>query len=49
VLNLSADVLKKRKVDFIDITAQPEAKNYKKEHDPTIWHSAQAGLCSGCL
>jgi len=44
VHNLPADALKKREVDFIDISAPVEdKKQYKKEEDPTLIKSEKAG------
>jgi len=43
VHNLAPDVLKKREVDIIDISAPVEdKKNYKKEEDPTLVKSDKA-------
>jgi len=43
VLELPPDVLKKREVDYIDISAEIEdKKNYKKEEDPTLVRSEKA-------
>jgi len=44
VHNLTPEQLKKREVDFIDISDKIEDKNkYKKEEDPTLVHSEKAG------
>jgi len=44
VHKLEGDMLKKREVDLIDISADVEDKNaYKKEEDPTIVKSEKAG------
>lgn len=45
VHNLSADMLKKREVDFIDIAADKlgDPKTYKKEEDPTLVASSKTG------
>jgi hypothetical protein len=44
VLNIPPDLLKKREIDYIDISAPMEdKKNYKKEEDPTLVKSEKAG------
>jgi hypothetical protein len=43
VHKLSKDQLKKRKVEHIDITTQPDKKDYNEAEDPTKFHSEKTG------
>ncbi|EXX79591.1 hypothetical protein RirG_004100 [Rhizophagus irregularis DAOM 197198w] len=43
-LNISQDLLEKREVVIIDIANDPiEPKDYKKDQDPTLYHSEKTG------
>jgi len=44
VLNISKDLLEKRDVVIVDIANDPiEPKDYKKDQDPTLYHSEKTG------
>jgi hypothetical protein len=43
-LNISQDLLEKREVVIIDVANDPiESKDYKKDQDPTLYHSEKTG------